>query len=63
MTRNRKTPTQGISSPIDFQKVHRCGALSAESRADPYRHFDIERAADHLHGMMEAMKPAKTSSG
>lgn len=38
----------------DFEKVHRCGVLSAESRAGQYKHFDIENAAAHLHGMIEA---------
>ncbi len=38
----------------DFQKVHRCGILSAESRAAQYKHQDIESAVAHLHGMIEA---------
>ena len=38
----------------DFQKVHRCGVLTAESRAGQYKHFDIENAAVHLHGMIDA---------
>jgi hypothetical protein len=38
----------------DFKKVHRCGVLTAESRAGQYKHLDIENAAAHLHGMMEA---------
>jgi hypothetical protein len=46
----------------DFEAVHRCGVLSAESRAGQYKHFDVERAAAHLHGMLEAlMKPAPGS--
>lgn len=40
----------------DFEKVHRCAVLSAESRAGQYKHFDIERAAAHLHGMIEELK-------
>jgi dienelactone hydrolase len=36
----------------DFQNVHRCGVLSAESRAGQYKHYDIENAAAHLHGMI-----------
>jgi hypothetical protein len=40
----------------DFENVHRCGVLTAESRAGQYKHFDIENAAAHLHGMMEASK-------
>jgi hypothetical protein len=41
----------------DFKKVHRCGVLTAESRAGQYKHYDIENAAAHLHGMMDARKP------
>ncbi|HEX3571190.1 MAG TPA: hypothetical protein VHU44_10240, partial [Acidobacteriaceae bacterium] len=40
----------------DFEKVHRCGVLTAESRAGQYKHFDIENAAAHLHGMTEGRK-------
>jgi hypothetical protein len=42
----------------DFQKVHRCGVLSAESRAGQYKHYDIENAAAHLHGMIDAKQSA-----
>jgi hypothetical protein len=38
----------------DFEKVHRCGVLSAESRAGQYKYTDIEQAAAHLHGMLDA---------
>jgi len=38
----------------DFEKAHRCGILAAESRAGQYKHYDIENAAAHLHGMIEA---------
>ena len=38
----------------DFEKVHRCGVLSAESRAGQYKYDDIELAAAHLHGMIDA---------
>jgi hypothetical protein len=38
----------------DFKKVHRCGVLAAESRAGQRKYLDIERAAAHLHGMLEA---------
>jgi hypothetical protein len=38
----------------DFVDVHRCGVLSAESRAGQYKHYDIENAAAHLHGMIDA---------
>ena len=37
----------------DFEKVHRCGLISAESRAGQYKHFDIEKAAHHLHETLE----------
>lgn len=38
----------------DFASVHRCAVLSAESRAGQYKHQDIELAAAHLHGMIDA---------
>jgi hypothetical protein len=37
----------------DFQDVHRCAVLSAESRAGQYDHVDIELACAHLHGMLD----------
>jgi hypothetical protein len=37
----------------DFKKVHRCGLLTAESRAGQYKYKDIEDAAHQLHEMME----------
>lgn len=40
----------------DFHNVHRCGVISAESRAGQYKYADIERAAAHLHGMLETVK-------
>jgi hypothetical protein len=40
----------------DFQDVHRCGVLSAESRAAQQGHDDVESAAAHLHGMLEALR-------
>jgi hypothetical protein len=39
----------------DFEKVHRCAILAAESRAGQYKHEDIEGAVAHLHGMLEAV--------
>jgi hypothetical protein len=39
----------------DFTAVHRCAVLSAESRAGQYKYLDVERAAAHLHGMLEAV--------
>jgi hypothetical protein len=47
----------------DFQNVHRCGVLAAESRAGQYKYQDIENAAAHLHGMIDSMKKAKSTSG
>jgi len=38
----------------DFKNVHRCGVISAESRAGQYKHFDIEKAAHHLHETIDA---------
>jgi hypothetical protein len=38
----------------DFQNVHRCGVLAAESRAGQYNHYDIEDAATHLLGLIDA---------
>ena len=38
-----------------FENVHRCGVL-AESRAGQYKHIDIESAAAHLHGMIDAQR-------
>ena len=40
----------------DFKKIHRCGLISAESRAGQYKYDDIEQAAAHLHGMIEQAK-------
>jgi hypothetical protein len=39
----------------DFVNVHRCALLAAESRAGQYDHADIQKAAAHLHGMLEAI--------
>jgi hypothetical protein len=47
----------------DFQAVHRCGVLSAESRAGQYQHLDIELAAAHLHGMLDALKSVAAAPG
>jgi hypothetical protein len=40
----------------DFKDVHLCAVLSAESRAGQHKHLDIENAAAHLHGMLQAVK-------
>ena len=45
----------------DFKNVHRCGVLTAESRAGQYKHYDIENAAAHLHGMIDAKREHKPS--
>jgi hypothetical protein len=37
----------------DFERVHRCGVLSAEVRAGQYKHYHIETAAAHLHGLLD----------
>jgi hypothetical protein len=42
----------------DFEKVHRCGILAAEARAGQRKYLDIERAAAHLHGMIEGGRGA-----
>lgn len=39
----------------DFEKVHRCGVLAAESRAGQRKYYDIELAVAHLHGMLDAL--------
>jgi hypothetical protein len=38
----------------DFEVVHRCAVLAAESRAGQFKYVDIELAAAHLHGMIDA---------
>ncbi|GAA5026010.1 hypothetical protein [Actinopolymorpha pittospori] len=40
----------------DFAKIHRCGVISAESRAAQRKYDDIESAAAHLHGMLDGVK-------
>jgi hypothetical protein len=42
----------------DFDRVHRCALLAAESRAGQYKYADIELAVAHLHGMIEAAAPS-----
>jgi hypothetical protein len=46
----------------DFENVHRCAVLAAESRAGQYDHADIELAVAHLHGMLEALAHGSTRS-
>ena len=40
----------------DFEKVHRCGVLAAESRAGQNSYIDVELAAAHLHGALDVLK-------
>jgi len=40
----------------DFEKVHRCAVLTAESRAGQCKHLSIQEACAHLHGMIEAIR-------
>ena len=44
----------------DFEEVHRCGVLAAESRAGQRKYDDIESAAAHLHGMLEGVAAARS---
>ncbi len=39
----------------DFDCLHRCGVLAVESRAGQRKYTDIELAAAHLHGRLEAL--------
>jgi hypothetical protein len=40
----------------DFENVHRCGVLAAEARAGQRKYHDIETAAAHLHGSLDALR-------
>ena len=40
----------------DFDYVHRCALISAESRAGQYKHFDIEAATIELRELIDAPK-------
>lgn len=46
----------------DFERVHRCGLLAAESRAGQYKYFDIEQAVAHLHGMLEMARQGQAKA-
>jgi hypothetical protein len=46
----------------DFQDVHRCAVLSAESRAGQYDHVDIELACAHLHGLVDGSQPDRRTT-
>jgi hypothetical protein len=54
----RKADTKGrYKFPYgDFTDIHRCAVLAAESRAAQRKYDDIETAAAHLHGMLEALR-------
>jgi hypothetical protein len=39
----------------DFEQVHRCALLAAESRAAQNDYDDIAKAVHHLHGLVEAV--------
>ena len=39
----------------DFSAAHRCAVLAAESRAGQRKYVDVENAAAHLHGMLDAL--------
>ncbi|MEA2494618.1 MAG: hypothetical protein QOJ29_2529, partial [Thermoleophilaceae bacterium] len=45
----------------DFEDVHRCAVLAAESRAGQYDHGDVKSAAAHLHGMLESLAGARSA--
>jgi hypothetical protein len=40
----------------DFVNIHRCAVLAAESRAGQRKYTDIEMAAAHLHGALDALR-------
>ena len=46
----------------DFKNVHRCGVISAETRAGQYKYEDIESAAAHLHGMLDKLMTRSKSA-
>jgi hypothetical protein len=39
----------------DFNRLHRCAVLAAETRAGQHSYSDIEAAAAHLHGMLDEL--------
>jgi hypothetical protein len=44
----------------DFEKIHRCGVLSAEVRAAQRKYYDIETATAHLHGFLDGLRQAQS---
>jgi hypothetical protein len=60
MTSRTRRPKSHWKFPYgDFENVHRCGVLAAESRAGQRKYGDIESAAAHPHGMLEAIASAR----
>jgi hypothetical protein len=47
----------------DFSDVHRCATLAAEARAGQREYADVESAAAHLHGMLDALRSVRARSG
>jgi hypothetical protein len=47
----------------DFSDVHRCAMLAAESRAGQRNYTDVELAAAHLHGMLDALRQSGARRG
>ena len=47
----------------DFDMVHRCGLLAAESRAGQYKYAAIEAAAARLVGLLDKLTPAPAERG
>lgn len=37
----------------DFRRVHRCGVISAESRAGQYDHPEIQHALEEIHELLD----------
>ncbi|WP_437312354.1 hypothetical protein [Sorangium sp. So ce388] len=54
-TSGRTSDAERTGDHGDFEAVHRCGVLTAESPAGQYKYQDIELAAAHLHGMLDAL--------
>ena len=46
----------------DFSRVHRCGVISAESRAGQYKYLDVERAATQLLRLIDARRTPRASA-
>ena len=41
---------------LAIDDAHRCATLAAESRAGQRKYVDVELAAAHLHGMLDALR-------